>query len=141
MDQKIPPPQVATVIYDGECGFCSRAVQFILKHERAAELTFCAKQSAAAIELLSKHAIAIDKLDSIALVEPERVSLYSDASFRLAGYLRPPWSWLRFGIMLPRSLRDSVYKYIAKNRKRLSRNSSCALALSSEQRARFVENI
>ena len=130
--------RTATVIYDGECGFCSRAIQFILKYERAPELVFCSRQIRQAEEILLRHAIEITQLDSIALVEQQRVSLYSDASLRLAGYLRAPWSWLRFGQVVPRLLRDPIYKMIARNRGRFSANTSCDLILTSEQRARFV---
>ena len=33
------------VFYDGECGFCNRTVQFILKHERNQQILFSSLQS------------------------------------------------------------------------------------------------
>ena len=126
------------VIYDGDCGFCNRAVHFILQHERTPQLTFCARKNETAQRILSAHGIAIDNLDSIALVEGDRVFLYSDASLRLATYLRAPWSWLRLGVLVPRFLRQSMYKLIAKNRQRLSGGSNKCLMPSPEQQKRFL---
>ena len=131
-------PTFPIVIYDGECGFCNRAISFVLRHERSAELRFCARQNAVAQQILQTHGIAIDKLDSLALVEGDTVLLYSDASLRLANYLRAPWSWLRIGVLVPRFLRQLIYKVISKNRQRLSGGGSECLLLSPEQQKRFL---
>src|SRR5271169_5172422 len=33
------------LVYDGSCGFCSRSVQFILRHERSHDLLFVTRDS------------------------------------------------------------------------------------------------
>jgi len=132
------PTHAAIVIYDGECGFCNKAVQFILKHERFPDLKFCAKQSPHAREILAQRSFDRDRLDSIALVEEHGIFLYSDASLRLASYLRSPWSWLRFGLFVPRAIRDPIYKLIAKYRRRLGSAGSCQVETRYQQPGRFL---
>ena len=55
MAQGLSNPLTATaqpmLVYDGACGFCSRAVQFILRHERRHDLLFVPRDSALGQEL------------------------------------------------------------------------------------------
>lgn len=127
------------VIFDGECGFCSRAIQFILRHEKGDQLKFCTRQSARARQILANYSVDLDNLESIVLIESGRVWLYSDATLKISGYLRPPWKWIQFGLWVPRLLREPAYKLIAKNRNRISsKKKKHCLLLNSQQSVRFV---
>ena len=37
--------QQPILLFDGECGFCNKSIQFILKHESKPKLKFAALQS------------------------------------------------------------------------------------------------
>jgi predicted DCC family thiol-disulfide oxidoreductase YuxK len=45
----------AVLLYDGECGFCSRTVQFILRHERVHTLRFASLGSGYARDVRQRH--------------------------------------------------------------------------------------
>ena len=128
----------AILLFDGVCNLCNSTVRFVMRHERRPELRFCALQSEGGTQLLTRHGINTDYLGSLILIEGESVFLTSDAALRLASYLKWPWSWGRAAVIFPRSLRDSAYDVIARNRYRwFGRHDACLLP-TAELRSRLL---
>jgi predicted DCC family thiol-disulfide oxidoreductase YuxK len=128
----------AILLFDGVCNLCNSTVRFVMRHERRPELRFCALQSEGGTQLLTRHGINTDYLGSLILIEGESVFLKSDAALRLASYLKWPWSWGRAAVIFPRSLRDSAYDVIARNRYRwFGRHDACLLP-TAELRSRLL---
>ena len=124
------------VLYDGTCGLCHRSVKFILRHERDHDLTFAPLQGPLAAELRAAHPeIPID-LDSVVLVEDDRVRLRSKAFMHIARHLRAPWRW---GYALRWLPLDPLYRVIARIRYRVWGRAELCDVPSPEQRARFIE--
>ena len=58
----------------------------------------------------------------------EGISLSCDDKLRIARRLRFPWPLLYVGILLPRALRDAIYRWIARNRYRwFGQKESCGM--------------
>src|SRR6266478_4971601 len=81
------------VLYDGTCGLCSKSVRWILRHERDHELMFAPLQGETATELRRKLPRIPQTLESVVLVDGERVHLRSKAFMYTARHLRAPWRW------------------------------------------------
>ena len=127
------------ILFDGVCVLCNGSMQFILKHERAAEFRFAAVQSDTGRRALAAHGQPTDDWDSVVVVDGSAVYLKSDAAIRIAWGLRAPWSWLRFLAILPRGLRDWFYDRVARNRYRLfGRYDQCRIP-TAEERGRFLQ--
>jgi predicted DCC family thiol-disulfide oxidoreductase YuxK len=113
------------VLYDGVCGFCNRAVQFILKRDKQDRFRFAALQSEFATSLLRKHGITTNDLDTLYLVlnngqRGERLLDRSSASIAIQRELGAFWRLLaNCYSILPLSLRDWGYNLIARNRYRI----------------------
>jgi len=110
-------PTPAVILYDGECGLCDRLVQWILPRDRAGRFQFAALQSEWAQQALRRHALSTSDFDSMVLLEGDRVFLRSSAALRVLRGL-PGWSWSYLFIAVPRPVRDAVYRWIARYRKR-----------------------
>lgn len=129
-----------TVYYDGECGFCHRGVQFLLKEDPAgAALRFAPLQGASFAAAVPESERA--RLpDSIVVRDADGAILTrSAAALRIGAALGGYWRPLAaLGRLLPRPLRDAAYDWIAARRKRwfAKPDGHCPL-LSAEQRARF----
>ena len=130
-------PQPAKWLFDEECVFCSGAVAFTLRHERAPTIRFGAIRSPEGRELAGRHGIDADAADTFLFVEDGRALARSDAVTALARHLRAPASWLRFSTVLPRPLRDAAYSWLARHRYRLFGRRRCPMP-SPQVRARFV---
>ncbi|MEU0497073.1 DCC1-like thiol-disulfide oxidoreductase family protein [Mycobacterium sp. NPDC006124] len=133
----------AILLYDGTCGFCDGAVQFVLKVDRRGEMRFAALDSDFGAAVLQRHP-ELATVDSVVYVErpgtaDERVTVRSEAALRVADYLGGPWRALGTVVRLvPASIRDGLYDRFAAIRYRVfGRIDSCALP-APEVRARFI---
>ena len=140
------------VLFDGVCNLCNGAIQFILDHERDREprLRFAPLQSELARGLL-ECAFGVEKAtalregqsgsgdpDSLVLVEGAQGFTHSTGALRIARHLQAPLSWLRVLVVVPRPLRDLVYRLIARNRYRWFGKAETCRVPTSELRARFL---
>jgi len=60
------------ILYDGVCGLCNRFVQFVLKRDHEDRFRFAALQSKFARDILERHQLNADALDTIYLVLDHR---------------------------------------------------------------------
>jgi len=138
------------VLFDGVCNFCNGAIQFIVDHEHAPRLRFAPLQSEVARELLERVFGAEEAIrllrgatgegdpDSVVLVEDGRGYTHSTGALRIAAHLRAPYRWLSALVVVPRFLRDAVYRWIGRNRYRwFGKTETCRIP-TPELRARFL---
>ena len=132
------PPAHPIVLFDGVCNLCSGAVQFIIKRDPAGRFRFASLQSPLGEELLARFGIDRDVTDSVILVEGDRCYQESDAALRVARGMKGAWKALAVFRLIPRPLRDAVYRLIARNRYRwFGKQESCWLP-TPELRGRFL---
>jgi len=131
------------VLYDGVCGLCDRAVAFLLDHDRDGVLTFAPLQGQTVAELRRRTTLP-PELETMLFVEDfgtpnERVSFRSTGVLRMLGRIGGFWrvvSWLR---IVPRPIRDLVYRTIARHRYRwFGRFDQCKLP-PAEMASRFLD--
>jgi predicted DCC family thiol-disulfide oxidoreductase YuxK len=109
----------AILFYDGDCALCNRVVTFILTHEKDSKILFSALDTAAADELLSKHPLYKREEDTVYFFDGNQLYSKSTAVLKLLPFLKGYLLVLRLGWLLPRSMRDSVYDFVAKRRQRI----------------------
>lgn len=139
----MPPSDVLQdgpiLLYDGSCGVCSEAVQWVLAHERSHSLRFAAIESAVGSELRALAGVSPD-VDSMLWTELRdgrvHADLRSSAILRVLGYVGGPWRLLLALRVLPAFVRDAAYRVLARLRYRI-RGQSC-LVPSARERARFL---
>ncbi|MGE3509613.1 MAG: thiol-disulfide oxidoreductase DCC family protein [Vicinamibacterales bacterium] len=135
-------PQGPVLLYDGTCGVCAASVQFVLSRERRGTLRFASLQGGFGRVVRGRHP-EIGAIDSVVWVEPgsdaspERVFVESDAVLRVLRYLGGPWGLLTAGRLIPRAVRDWLYRLVARHRYRLAR-MQCLLP-SPDVRSRFLD--
>ena len=128
------------VLFDGVCNLCNGAVQFILDHDRTHALRFASLQSDAGRALLTAHGMKVPEgdPDSIVLVDGGRTYERSTAALRIASHMTFPFWLARAFVIVPRPIRDVVYKFIARNRYRwFGKTYECRIP-TPELRARMV---
>lgn len=125
------------LVYDGSCGFCSRSVQFMLRHERRHDLLFVTRDSELGQRL--RRAGGLESVQAMLWIEGGQVFAESDAVIKAAAYLGGWWPRLAvLGSFCPSFILNGVYEFIAENRRLLSSNAPVCLAPSPEQRNRFL---
>lgn len=139
IDSSAPIPVGPLLLYDGECGLCDKTVRFIIRHDSKATVKFAALQSDLAKQLLTDSGLDPDYLKSVVLFDKGRLFTGSDAALQTARYLDRPWRWSAAARIVPRFIRNPVYKLIAKYRyKMFGKVDACQLPAPGE-RERFVD--
>jgi predicted DCC family thiol-disulfide oxidoreductase YuxK len=105
-----------TVFYDGTCGLCHRAVQFLLARDTAGErFRYAPLQGETAQANLGDLP---NQIDSMIVQTPEGLLLIrSQAAIRLGKALGGGW-WVlaSMGQIVPRFMMDAIYDWIARRR-------------------------
>lgn len=144
-EEKVKPVDVEALLrkqpillFDGECGFCNKTVQFFLKQEKNSKhMHFAALESEEGLAL-RKHFHIDDKIDSIILIRDHAAFIKSCAALRLTQYMKGAWPLMSVFVIIPPFLRNIVYDFIAKRRQKIAgRVQSCEL-LSADDRKRFL---
>ena len=139
LERDMPDNNEPVMFYDGECGLCSRAIQFVIAHDQAGKIRFCALQSDRAQALLNTDKLLSPQSGTVVLLEGGKIYLRSTAVLRIGRHLRFPWRVLsRLAQICPLFVRDSVYRLIAKNRHRIPTKSACKM-MTPELRSRFLD--
>ncbi len=130
----------AIVLFDGVCNLCNGLVQFVIRRDPApARFRFAALQSNAGQQLLREHGLSTVDLDTFVLVEAGVARVRSTAALRLLKRLGLPWSLAWSFIIVPRPLRDAVYRFVARNRYRWFGVRESCMVPTPELRSRFLE--
>ena len=124
------------VLFDGVCNFCNGSVNFIIEHDKRGYFRFAPLQSEIGKEYIEKFGLS--ELDSVILVEDEKVYTHSTAALKIARQLDGPWSWFYALIIIPRPVRDFFYKLFAKYRYRLFGKQDACMLPTPEIRSRFL---
>ena len=130
------------LLYDGQCGFCSGTIQWILRHDPHGSLRFAPLEGTLGGALRVRHPDAtVDSLlwfEPATPTSPERLLVRSDAALRVARYLGGRWRLAAMLAIIPRPLRDAGYDLIARHRHRLTRGGERCVLPTPAQRARFL---
>jgi predicted DCC family thiol-disulfide oxidoreductase YuxK len=128
----------AVVVFDGDCAFCNRWVDFLLRFDRRDVFRFTARQSESGTVFSRQARLPEGGAGSIILVEDGRILMRSSAVLRMFSLLGFPFSLIALFRLIPAGLRDAVYDFIGKNRIRwFGRMQACRLPAPAE-RHRFL---
>ena len=136
--------QKPVLLYDGLCGFCDRAVRFVLRFDPQGVIHFAPLQGKFAASVIGRH-LPLREIDSLILVESngqngeEQVYVRSEAVLKVAWYMGGLWKAFVIFRIIPRPLRDWLYDVFARSRYRyFGRLDSCSIP-PSEMSYRFLD--
>jgi predicted DCC family thiol-disulfide oxidoreductase YuxK len=130
-----------TIYFDGVCNLCNGTVNFVIDRDRTGSLRFSSLQSDSGRRLLGLlgQGERSEAPDSILFVENGRVYDRSTAALRIARHLSGWWPLLGVLLLLPVTLRDRAYRWVASKRYRWFGKLDACRAPSQERRSRFIE--
>lgn len=130
------PTRHAIILFDGECSFCSRSVQFIIKHDKAKLFKFTPSQSEIAQQIKAAYAVQ-NVTGTMILIRDGDVFTHSDAVLRIAGELGLPWKLAKVFLIIPGGIRNAMYRFVSANRHRFSKSKQSCMVPTDEQRQHF----
>lgn len=126
------------ILFDGVCNLCNFFINFLIDRDPHKQFRFASLQSDIAKEILLKHNLSEDELDSVVLIQRQGVYIKSDAVLQILNSLSFPWHLTRIFMILPRGIRDRIYDWVAKNRLRwFGKRDTCRMP-ESDTKERFL---
>ncbi|WP_208590194.1 thiol-disulfide oxidoreductase DCC family protein [Gracilibacillus suaedae] len=126
------------ILFDGVCNFCSSSVQFIIMRDPDFKFQFASLQSEKGQQLLAKHHVCLD-IDSMVLIEKDRVYTKSTAALRIANELKGVYQLFAIFLIIPKPVRDIFYTILAKNRYRwFGKKDQCMIPKPADKQ-RFLD--
>ncbi len=116
-----------TILFDSKCNLCSKTVKRVMKLDKNKLFTFISNQSEYGKNIISKNNLNSITTETIVLFTTENKFLIkSDAAISIAVKLNPLFLIFNILFIVPKTIRDRVYDYVAKNRyKWFGENESC----------------
>ncbi len=126
------------VLIDGQCGLCNRLLQLLLRVDKKGVCLFASQQSEVGEHVQRLYFADNVRPDSIVVIDGGQPYLFSDALLRIALRLGGGYRLAYALVIIPKLLRDALYRSIARNRKRFfAEQEECKLP--SEQRRKQYE--
>ena len=123
-------------VFDGLCNLCSSGARWFLHHPSEPPFDLVPMQSDLGRTLLTQYGYDPDDPLTFLVLDGERCLTQSDAWIHLVTAAGGGWRLASAARIIPRSLRDVVYRLIARNRYRwFGRRKTCYLAPPSESAA------
>lgn len=104
------------VFFDGTCNLCNGAVRFILRNDDRQRFRFAPLQSAAGRRFLKAHGLPTDAMDTLVYWRKGKVLARSTGALNICRDLRRPWPLLALFLVVPRFLRDPLYRLLSRKR-------------------------
>ncbi|MBI2771723.1 MAG: thiol-disulfide oxidoreductase DCC family protein [Burkholderiales bacterium] len=126
------------VVFDAQCLLCDGWVKFLLRHDRRQVLRYAPIQGETGQALPGKAGLRVEGLETLLLVDGDRVWQHTGTILRVLHALGWPWKLAWVAWLVPAPLRDSLYRWLARNRYRWFGRSDTCLMPQESFRHRFL---
>ena len=128
----------SVILFDGVCNLCNQSVLFVIKRDRDDRFRFSPLQSDYALSHLSASNNLNKRPDSVILIENGKVYSESTAALRIARKLSGLWPLLYGFIIVPKFIRNYVYRWIADRRYRIWGKTDSCMVPTAKLKDKFI---
>lgn len=123
------------IVFDAMCVLCSANAQFVLRNDDRHHFRLTSMQSEVGTALYRRFGMDPSDPDSLIVVTGDQVRRDSDAILAIYSGLGWPWRAMSVFRLIPRFLRDPVYRWIARNRYRIfGQRETCWMPAAEHKR-------
>jgi predicted DCC family thiol-disulfide oxidoreductase YuxK len=126
------------ILFDGVCNLCNATVQFVIKRDPSSTFKFGSLQSGIGQGIMKKYDLPTAELNSLVYIHNEQVFQHSSAALQIAKRLIWPWKSLYLFMVVPKFIRDGVYRFIARNRYSIFGKTESCMVPTAELKKRFL---
>lgn len=126
------------ILFDGICNLCNGAVRFMIRHDPGAQFHFASLQSEIGQSLLKQAGIPDKEHTSLVYLQDGHYYLRSSAILHIFKDIGHGWQLLYGFIVIPRFVRDGIYRLIALNRYRIGGKRNVCELPAPGIRSRFL---
>lgn len=126
------------IVFDDVCVLCSANARFVLRFDRANHFLLASMQGEVGAALYRRFGIDPSDPDTLIIVDSNRALRDSDAVLAIWDGLGWPSLAVCIFRLVPRVLRDTVYRWVARNRYHIFGKREACWAPTPEQRLRVL---
>jgi len=127
------------ILFDGVCNLCNGAVNWVMAHDKDSQFKFSSLQSAYGRQIVEQYNLGGDYLNTIVLLDNEKVYLRAEAVLRILKHLGGFYRLLYIFNDLPSPILNFFYNIVAKYRYRwFGKRDTCRLPTELEK-SKFIE--
>jgi predicted DCC family thiol-disulfide oxidoreductase YuxK len=123
------------IVFDAMCVLCSANAQFVLRNDSGHVFRLTSMQSETGTALYRRFGMDPSDPDSLIVVTGDQVRRDSDAVLAIYSGLGWPWRAMTALRVIPRFVRDPLYRWIARNRYRIfGQRATCWMPAAEHKR-------
>lgn len=126
------------VVFDALCVLCSANAQFILRFDKRGHFRLASMQGDVGAALFRRCGINPEKPETLVIVQGDKIIRDSDAVLAIYDGLGGAWRALTLFRIVPRFLRDRLYRLVARNRYRIFGRRETCWVPTPEQAGRIL---
>ena len=127
------------LLFDGVCNLCNGAVQFIIRNDKKAHFTLGSLQSVEGMNVLEQYQVPLRNLETFIYIRDGKYLMRSDAVLQALIDLGGGWKAMSILKIVPRGVRDAVYKLIAKYRYKIFGKKEQCMIPTEDVKKRFLK--
>lgn len=133
------PSEPHIILFDGVCNLCNNTVQFLIKRDPEGKFKFASLQSEAGQELLRHFDLSTRDFETFIYIIGDECYTRSTAALRVLNELGGLWRAFYMFMLIPKPIRNSLYRVISKNRYRWFGKRDSCMVPTPERKERFLE--
>jgi predicted DCC family thiol-disulfide oxidoreductase YuxK len=126
------------IVFDGLCVLCSGNARFVLRHDRTRHFNLTTAQGPLGEALYRHYGLSTDDYETMLVIDDGRLFTESDGAIAIARGLGWPWRAAATARIVPRRIRNALYRLIARNRYRLFGRREVCWVPTPEQADRIL---
>jgi predicted DCC family thiol-disulfide oxidoreductase YuxK len=129
------------ILFDAVCVICNGWAKFLIKYDKNIQFKLVSAQSALGTALLEYYEMSTEHYTTMVVVKDGILYTESTALLKVMQHLGLPFSLMTAGYLIPRPIRDFLYRLVALNRYKLFGKTNSCLIPSSENKRHFLEDV
>ena len=127
------------ILFDGVCNLCNAAVNWVIDHDKKDLFKFASLQADFGKRKMKEIGLGNKYMDTIVFMDEEKFFTQSDAVLHILKYTGGIYSLAVVFFIVPKFIRDFVYKFIANHRYQWFGKREICRVPTPELKAKFLE--
>lgn len=128
------------ILFDAICVICNGWAKFLIKHDKHSKFKLVSAQSPLGEEILKYYAMSTEHYTTMLVIKDGQLYTESSALLKVMQHLGLPFSLMNLGYLMPRFIRDFLYRRVALNRYQLFGTTNNCLLPSAENKSHFLDH-
>ena len=128
------------ILFDAICVICNGWAKFLIKHDQKLKFKLVSAQSALGEQILQYYAMSTTHYTTMIVILNGQLYTESTALLKVMQHLGLPFSLMNTGYIIPRPIRDFLYRCVALHRYQLFGQTDACLLPSTDNKRHFLQH-